>query len=85
MLTNMLKKVSNWSEVHLSEMTCYEIHTLIVLFLIFRPGLILISFLFHLISGDHSLPDVTASTGIKVANKFSNDNVMMQVRGGHFK
>lgn len=34
---------------------------------------------------DHSLPDVTASTGIKVANKFSNDNVMMQVRGGHFK
>jgi hypothetical protein len=34
---------------------------------------------------DHSLPDVTASTGIKVANKLSNDNVMMQVRGGHFK
>ena len=25
----MLKKVFNWSEVHLSEMTCYKIHTLI--------------------------------------------------------
>ena len=24
----MLKKVLNWSEVHLSEMTCYKIHTL---------------------------------------------------------
>ena len=59
--------------------------TVILLFLIFRPHLILNSFLLHPISGDHSLPDVTASTGIKVANKFSNDNVMMQVRGGHFK
>ena len=27
-MTNMLKKVFNWSEVHLSEMTCYKIHTL---------------------------------------------------------
>jgi len=34
---------------------------------------------------DHSLPDVTASTGIKVANTFSNDSVMKKVRGGHFK
>ena len=25
----MLKKVFNWSEVHLSEMTCYKIHTLV--------------------------------------------------------
>ena len=24
----MLKKVFNWSEVHLSEMSCYKIHTL---------------------------------------------------------
>ena len=28
-MTNMLKKVFNWSGVHLSEMTCYKIHTLI--------------------------------------------------------
>ena len=28
--TNMLKKVFNWSEVHLSEMTCYKIHTLTI-------------------------------------------------------
>ena len=27
--SNMLKKVFNWSEVHLSEMTCYKIHTLV--------------------------------------------------------
>ena len=27
-MTNMLKKVFNWSEVHLSKMTCYKIHTL---------------------------------------------------------
>ena len=27
LMTNMLKKVFNWSEVHLSEMTCYKIHT----------------------------------------------------------
>ena len=27
-MTNMLKKMFNWSEVHLSEMTCYKIHTL---------------------------------------------------------
>ena len=26
-MTNMLKKVFNWSEVRLSEMTCYKIHT----------------------------------------------------------
>ena len=26
---HMLKKVFNWSEVHLSEMTCYIIHTLV--------------------------------------------------------
>ena len=29
LMTNMLKKVLNWSEVHLSEMTCYKIHTLV--------------------------------------------------------
>ena len=28
LMINMLKKVFNWSEVHLSEMTCYKIHTL---------------------------------------------------------
>ena len=28
-MPNMLKKVFNWSEVHLSEMTCYKIHTLV--------------------------------------------------------
>ena len=28
-MTNMLKKVCNWSEVHLSEVTFYKIHTLI--------------------------------------------------------
>jgi len=33
----------------------------------------------------HSLPDVTASTGINVANTFSNDSVMKKVRGGLFK
>ena len=27
-MTNMLKKVLNWSEVYLSKMTCYKIHTL---------------------------------------------------------
>ena len=27
-MTNMLKKVFNWSEIYLSEMTCYKIHTL---------------------------------------------------------
>ena len=27
-MTKMLKKVFNWSEFHLSEMTCYKIHTL---------------------------------------------------------
>ena len=27
-MTNMLKKVFNWSEVHLSEVTSYKIHTL---------------------------------------------------------
>ena len=26
----MLKKVFNWSEVHLSEMTCYKTHTLAI-------------------------------------------------------
>ena len=25
-------KVFNWSEVHLSEMTCYKIHTLVTMF-----------------------------------------------------
>ena len=31
LMTNMLKKVFNWwSEVHLSEMTCYKIHTLTI-------------------------------------------------------
>ena len=29
MMINMLKKVFNWSEVRLSEMTCYKIHTLV--------------------------------------------------------
>ena len=28
-MTKMLKKVFNWSEVHLSEVTFYKIHTLI--------------------------------------------------------
>ena len=28
LMTNMLKKVFNWSEVHLSDVTCYKIHTL---------------------------------------------------------
>ena len=28
-MTNMLIKVFNWSEVHLAEMTCYKIHTLV--------------------------------------------------------
>jgi hypothetical protein len=28
-MTKMLKKVFNWSEVHLFEMTCYKIHTLV--------------------------------------------------------
>jgi hypothetical protein len=27
-MTNMLKKVFNWSEFHLSEVTSYKIHTL---------------------------------------------------------
>ena len=27
-MTNMLKKLINWSVVNLSEMTCYKIHTL---------------------------------------------------------
>ena len=27
----MLKKVFNWSEVHLSEVTSYKIHTLVVI------------------------------------------------------
>ena len=31
-ITNMLKKVFNWSEVHLSEVTSYKIHTLTVWF-----------------------------------------------------
>ena len=40
-MINMLKKVFNWSEVHLSEMTCYKIHTLVkilsyIIFLFFR-------------------------------------------------
>ena len=29
LMINMWKKVFNWSEVHLSEMTCYKIHTLV--------------------------------------------------------
>ena len=29
-MTNMLKKMFNWSEVHLSEINCYKIHTLIL-------------------------------------------------------
>ena len=29
-MTNMLKKVFNWSDVHLSEMTSYKIHTLCI-------------------------------------------------------
>ena len=29
MITNTLKKVFNWSEVHLSEVTSYKIHTLV--------------------------------------------------------
>ena len=32
-MTNMLKKVFNWSEVHLSEVTSYKIHTLEQFFL----------------------------------------------------
>ena len=31
-MINMFKKVFNWSEVHLSEMTCYKIHTLVILY-----------------------------------------------------
>ena len=27
------EKVFNWSEVHLSEMTCYQIHTLVILYI----------------------------------------------------
>ena len=27
-------KVFNWSEVHLSDMTCYKIHTLMVFFIL---------------------------------------------------
>jgi len=34
---------------------------------------------------DHSLPDVTASAGIKVANTFNSDSVMKKVRSGPFK
>ena len=30
-MTNMLKKVFNWSEVHLSKMTCYKFHTFMVM------------------------------------------------------
>ena len=30
-MTNMLKKVFNWLEVHLSEVTFYKIHTLAAL------------------------------------------------------
>ena len=30
LVLNMLKKVFNWSEVYLSEMTCYKIHTLVL-------------------------------------------------------
>ena len=30
LMSNMLKKVFNLSEVHLSEITCYKIHTLSV-------------------------------------------------------
>ena len=30
-MTNMLKKVFNWSEVHLSDMTCYKIHNYLIL------------------------------------------------------
>ena len=41
--------------------------------------------LFLYFSEKHSLPDVTASTGINVANTFSNDSVMKKVRGGLFK
>ena len=33
LMISMLKKVFNWSEVHLSEMTCYKIHTLVSHFL----------------------------------------------------
>ena len=29
MMTNMLKKVFNWSEVHISEVTIYKIYTLV--------------------------------------------------------
>jgi hypothetical protein len=29
-MTNMLKKVFNWSDVHLSEVTSYKIYTLVV-------------------------------------------------------
>ena len=29
-MTNMLKKVFNWSEFHLSEVTSYKIHTLLI-------------------------------------------------------
>ena len=33
-MTNMLKKVFNWSEVHLSEVTSYKIHTLVYVLLL---------------------------------------------------
>ena len=40
----MLKKVFNWSEVHLFETTCYKIHTLVKLLLINTDLFIHISF-----------------------------------------
>ena len=40
-MTNMLKKVFNWSEVHLSEVTSYKIHTLIATRLSNSPAFLL--------------------------------------------
>ena len=36
-MTNMLKNEFNWSEVDLSEMTCYKIHTLVYSITIEQP------------------------------------------------
>ena len=40
-MKNMLKKMFNWSEVHLSEMTCYKIHTLVKIMKLETPQPIL--------------------------------------------
>ena len=61
MMKNMLKKVFNWSKVHLSEVTFYKIHTLT-----FQPDIARLSFgRKNSKTFDKKLPDLTKHASLE--------------------